>query len=195
MKREDLKALGIADEQIDKIMSMHGKAIENEKAKTAKAVEDLKVSAADLEGLKGKLAELEKVNTENADLKSQLQKIQTDIAEKEKARKEQEELAQFHAEIETYTPDGLQYMNDYAKKGVAEAAIKLYRENPVKGLKACFESVVKDEKGNYNAGIFASNQKSISINPQINGSLPSADKIAQKEALDKAMGITHKEKD
>ncbi|MEN2467896.1 phage scaffolding protein [Ornithinibacillus sp. JPR2-1] len=80
MTREELKALGLSDEQIDKVMEAHGKVVNSTKAKADKVdslesqIEDYKTQLADrdtqleelkkidAEGLKAKIDELQKAN-------------------------------------------------------------------------------------------------------------------------------------
>lgn len=155
MKREELKALGLEDEAIDKIMSLHGKSLEAEKAKTAKAGEDLKAKSAELEAINAKLAELQTANADSEKVKNELAALKAEIADKEAKAKEQAELDAMYAELDSYMPDGMQYMNEYAKNGVRSEAVKMFRENPTKGLKSCFESLIKDDQGNFKDGIFA----------------------------------------
>lgn len=155
MKREELKALGLEDEAIDKIMALHGKSLEAEKAKTAKTGEDLKAKSAELEAINAKLAELQTANADSEKVKAELAALKADIADKEAKAKEQAELDKMFAELDSYMPENMQYLNEYAKNGVRADAIKMFRENPTKGLKHCFESLIKDDQGNYKDGIFA----------------------------------------
>lgn len=90
MKKEELTALGITEEQADKVLAMNGKDIEKHKkaAEDAKSqvtsltqqlsdrdkdLEGLKAGAQNAEGLKKQLEELQgKYNTETEDYKKQL---------------------------------------------------------------------------------------------------------------------------
>lgn len=78
MRREDLLAMGVAEELIDKIMAEHGKAVNAEKAKVDKYKTDAEKAeelAKELEALKSQnLSETEKVQKE-------LEKAQQMIAE------------------------------------------------------------------------------------------------------------------
>ena len=57
MKREQLKTMGLTDEQIDQIMAEAGKDVEAGKSATAKAQEDLKTLQAQLDTTAGQLTE------------------------------------------------------------------------------------------------------------------------------------------
>lgn len=111
MKREDLKAIGLTDEQVDKVMAEHGKDIETHKtaltakeqeltAKTAevtsltdqikdrdKQLDDLK--KVDAAGLQAKIAELQGENSKTkSDYEAQLKQIKLDSALESKLRDE-----------------------------------------------------------------------------------------------------------
>ena len=102
MKREDLQALGLTDEQIEKIMAENGKDIQAEKAKAsnnATKIADLEAKAKELEELKAKdMTEAEKatkaLETANQRI-AELEKAQTianlksTVAEKFKINAEQ----------------------------------------------------------------------------------------------------------
>lgn len=80
MNREELKALGLTDEQVDKVMEAHGKVVNSTKAKADKVdslesqIEDYKkqledrdtqleeLKKIDAEGLKAKIDELQRAN-------------------------------------------------------------------------------------------------------------------------------------
>jgi hypothetical protein len=98
MKREELKALGIADEIIDSVMKIHGQDIEAHKAKVtdlenqAKTLTDnikerdtqlegLKTASGDAEGLKSQIAALQEANTKQAqEAATKLKDIQVNSA-------------------------------------------------------------------------------------------------------------------
>lgn len=87
MKREDLQALGLTDEQIEKVMAEHGKDIQSANAKSAKYKEDAE-----------KLAEVQK----------QLEEIQSaNLSDVEKANKERDsaldQIAGLQSQIKAMT--------------------------------------------------------------------------------------------
>lgn len=188
MKREDLKALGLEDEAIDKIMTLHGKSVEAEKAKTSKASDELKAKTAELEAINAKLAELQTANADSEKVKAELAALKADIADKEAKAKEQAELDKMYAELDGYMPDGMQYMNEYAKNGVRSEAVKMFRENPTKGLKSCYESLIKDEQGNYKDGIFANKVQPAELPKMGNGIV--TNETLSEDSLRTVMGLS-----
>lgn len=192
MKREELKALGLEDEAIDKIMALHGKSLEAEKAKTAKAGDDLKAKTAELEAINAKLAELQTANADSEKVKAELSALKADIADKEAKAKEQAELDKMFAELDGYMPDGMQYMNDYAKNGVRSEAVKMFRENPTKGLKYCYESLIKDDQGNFKDGIFANKVQPAKLPKMGNGFI--TNETLSEDSLRAVMGLSSSNK-
>jgi len=162
MKREFLKSIGIenlSDEQIDKIMSEHGKSIEAEKSKGIKTVDDLKTKTAELDTLNGKIKELETSSVDSEKFKTELEKLKADNEEKEKQSKEKAELNTLHTELDTFAPEEKEYLNEWSKNGIRSEAVKLYQQDPTKGLKHHYESLIKDDKGNFKEGIFSTGVK------------------------------------
>lgn len=88
MKREDLTALGLTDEQIEKIIAENSKDIQNankaaEKAK--KELDDLKASAVNVEELQKKIEEIEESKlTETQKIAKELEKSNAKVAELER---------------------------------------------------------------------------------------------------------------
>ncbi|RHW49714.1 phage capsid protein [Bombilactobacillus bombi] len=91
MKREQLKTIGLNDDQIDKIMGLYGVAIEESKKS---------------------LSKLEELKTENESLKSQLSERDKDIKSMQKATKDNEDLQNQFKELQNkYTQDTQQLNN------------------------------------------------------------------------------------
>lgn len=100
MKRDFLRALGLSDEHIDKIMTEHGRAVETHKAKIAefeekltayksqvterdKQLETLKKSAGDVESLKNQISKLQEDNKKsNAEYDAKIYRMSVDSAVK-----------------------------------------------------------------------------------------------------------------
>ena len=98
MKREDLKALGLTDEQINEVMKVNGTDIEAVKAKATELetqmktlsdsikerdtqLESLKATSGDAESLKSQIAALQETNTKQAhDAATKLKEIQINNA-------------------------------------------------------------------------------------------------------------------
>lgn len=115
MKREDLTALGISDENVDKIMSMHGKDIE--KHKTA-----AETAHGQVTNLTGQLADrdrdieaLKKVDA--AGLQKQLEALQGKY-DTERQGWEQERQRRTYEDRRSAFFSGVEFTDDYAKRGV-----------------------------------------------------------------------------
>ena len=83
MKKQDLTALGLEQDVIDKIFAMNGKDIAAEKSKTAKAEGERDNYKSQLDTAKEALAKFDGINVE--DLKGQITKLQADIKAKDNA--------------------------------------------------------------------------------------------------------------
>ena len=65
MKREELKALGLTDEQIDKIMAENGKDIEKHKNDATKAADDLKAANDQLKAANDQISAFKEMKPED----------------------------------------------------------------------------------------------------------------------------------
>lgn len=115
MKREDLKALGLADDVIDKIMEENGKDIEKHKsdASTAKAtVEQLKTQVAERDT---QLETLKKLEPEK--LQAEITRLQTENTTA--AQKHAEELSKltYNTAAEKFI-SGLKPKDELSKKAI-----------------------------------------------------------------------------
>lgn len=95
MKKEDLKALGLTDEQIDKIHALNGIDVNAEKAKTDKALEDMEKFKTQLSETQETLkkfdgVDVEAYKTQIAELNNKLE-TQTNEYTKEKEDREYSE--------------------------------------------------------------------------------------------------------
>lgn len=97
MTRDELKTMGLEDEQIEKIMASHGKDIQNEKAKADKLKEQA-----------NKASELEK---QLADIENEK------LSDIEKANKAIEEIRKEN-ELLKANSERMQFMNELAKIGI-----------------------------------------------------------------------------
>lgn len=73
MKREELKALGVADDLIDKIMGLHGTALTEQKSKLDAATQKATDTEAQLTKLTADLTAAQKSGADAAALKAQLE--------------------------------------------------------------------------------------------------------------------------
>lgn len=101
MKREDIKAIfaEATDEQLNKVMGLHGADIEKYKGKvTALEAENAEKKTA-FDNLNAEFEKLKESNASAEDYKTKLEDLKKDIAEKEKAAKEEKEKAEREANI------------------------------------------------------------------------------------------------
>ena len=98
MKREEIKAIfaNATDEQLSAILDINGADIEKVKRTVAALEADLQKKTADFDSLAKELGELKANNAANEDFKAQLERLQSEIAQKEakeKADREAKEKA------------------------------------------------------------------------------------------------------
>lgn len=97
MKKEELTALGLEQDVIDKIFAMNGKDLAAEKAKLSKVEGERDNYRAQLDTAKETLAKFDGVNVE--DLKGQITKLQADIKAKDDAYAAKESERQFSESV------------------------------------------------------------------------------------------------
>ena len=96
MKREDIKAIfaEATDEQLKKIMDLNGSDVEREKGKLSALEKELEDKKAAFDTLNGEFETLKASNASAEDYKAKFEKLQGDIAAKEKEEKEAKEKAE-----------------------------------------------------------------------------------------------------
>ncbi len=96
MKREDLKAIfaEATDKQLKKIMDLNGSDVEREKGKLSALEKELEDKKAAFDTLNGEFETLKASNASAEDYKAKFDKLQEDIAAKEKEEKEAKEKAE-----------------------------------------------------------------------------------------------------
>lgn len=96
MKREDIKAIfaEATDEQLKKIMDLNGSDVEREKGKLSALEKELEDKKAAFDTLNGEFETLKASNASAEDYKAKFDKLQEDIAAKEKEEKEAKEKAE-----------------------------------------------------------------------------------------------------
>ena len=144
MKRDDLDFL--ESEQIDKVMSLYGKAI----AKKDKEIETLTNSKKELEDkvttYETKINEFNESAKDNADWKSKYEELQTSIKEQEAKQKAEEEDKILTDNINALF-EGKTFTSDYARNGLMND-IKNGLNNPEnkgKGIQDLFNELTKDK--------------------------------------------------
>ena len=101
MKREEIKAIfaEATDEQLDKIMAINGSDVEKYNGKFTALETDLKGKKEAFDTLNNEFENLKTSNAAAEDYKTKFEQLQNDIAEKEKAAKEEKEKAEREANI------------------------------------------------------------------------------------------------
>lgn len=144
MKREDLDFL--ESEQIDKVMSLYGKAI----TKKDKEIETLNSTKKELEDkvatYETKINEFNESAKDNADWKSKYEELQTSIKEQEAKKKAEEEDKILTDNINALF-EGKTFTSDYARNGLLnDIKIGLNKpENKGKGIQDLFNELTKDK--------------------------------------------------
>ena len=144
MKRENLDFL--ESEQVDKVMSLYGKAI----AKKDNEIETLKSNNKELEGkvetYKTKIDEFNESAKDNADWKSKYEELQTSIKEQE-AKKQAEEQDKILTDNINNLFEGKTFTSEYARNGLLndiKNGLNL-PENKGKGIQDLFNELTKDK--------------------------------------------------
>ena len=144
MKREDLDFL--ESEQIDKVMSLYGKAI----TKKDKEIETLNSTKKELEDkvatYETKINEFNESAKDNADWKSKYEELQTSIKEQEAKKKAEEEDKILTDNINALF-EGKTFTSDYARNGLLnDIKSGLNKpENKGKGIQDLFNELTKDK--------------------------------------------------
>ena len=144
MKREDLDFL--ESEQVDKVMSLYGKAI----TKKDKEIETLNSSKKELEDkvatYETKINEFNESAKDNADWKSKYEELQTSIKEQEAKQKAEEEDKILTDNINSLF-EGKTFTSDYARSGLLnDIKAGLNKpENKGKGIQDLFDELTKDK--------------------------------------------------
>lgn len=95
MKREDLKALGLTDEQIEKVMGFHGTTVNDINGRLAAATTAASDQKAQLDKLTADLAAAQKATGDADAIKKQLAEVQAALANTQKAQKVRDALAEY----------------------------------------------------------------------------------------------------
>ena len=144
MKREDLDFL--ESEQVDKVMSLYGKAI----TKKDKEIETLNSSKKELEDkvatYETKINEFNESAKDNADWKSKYEELQTSIKEQEAKKKAEEEDKILTDNINALF-EGKTFTSEYARNGLLNDIKNGLNkpENKGKGIQDLFNELTKDK--------------------------------------------------
>lgn len=158
MKREELIALGVPDEALDKIMDLNGADIEKEKAKTANAAKEADALKAQLTDVQEKLKAFDGVDV--GDLKGQLTKLQEDLSNADTAHKT--ELAKLARDAETKEfLSGYKFINTETAAHFREKLNAALDDETYKGKnrKDILDSFIVGEDGKPRTDIFVQENK------------------------------------
>lgn len=139
MKREDLKALELSDEAIDAVMKLHGKDVEDHKAKLAETDQSIKDLQKQVEDAGKTIEGFKKLDPEAIQKEADEWKAQA-----EKAKAEAQETIQklkFEHALDA-TLSGAKAKNPKAVKALLDMeALKLTDDGSIVGLKEQIEKV------------------------------------------------------
>lgn len=144
MKREDLEFL--ESEQIDKVMSLYGKAITKKDKEIETLTNDKKSLEEKVTTYETKIKEFDENSKDNADWKTKYEELQTSIKEQEAKQKAEEEDKILNDNINALF-EGKTFTSEYARNGLLND-IKLglnKPENKGKGIQDLFDELTKDK--------------------------------------------------
>ena len=144
MKREDLEFL--EGEQIEKVMSLYGKAITKKDKEIATLTDNKKELEEKVSTYETKINEFNESAKDNADWKSKYEELQTSIKEQEAKQKAEEEDKILTENINALF-EGKTFTSDYARSGLLND-IKSGLNNPEnkgKGIQDLFDELTKDK--------------------------------------------------
>ncbi|WP_164506751.1 phage scaffolding protein [Lapidilactobacillus bayanensis] len=141
MKREDLKELGLTDEQIGSVMAMHGGDVNGLKEQVTTLTSERDGLQTQFDTVNGQLDTIKKDHKGDEDLKSQIEQLQTE--NKNAATKYQEDLAK--TKVGYQTDLALTQAGAKNVKALLDGEkITLDDKGQLTGLKEQLEAVQKD---------------------------------------------------
>lgn len=144
MKREELDFL--ESEQIDKVMSLYGKAVSKKESEIEKLNSNKKELEEKLSTYETKINEFNESANENAEWKTKYEELQTSIKEQEAKKKAEEEDKILTDNINALF-EGKTFTSEYARNGLLND-IKNGLNNPEnkgKGIQDLFDELTKDK--------------------------------------------------
>ena len=144
MKREDLDFL--ESEQVDKVMSLYGKAITKKDKEIENLTSDKKELEEKVSTYETKINEFNESANDNAEWKTKYEELQTSIKEQEAKQKAEEEDKILTDNINTLF-EGKTFTSDYARQGLLnDIKSGLNKpENKGKGIQDLFDELTKDK--------------------------------------------------
>ena len=144
MKREDLDFL--ESEQVDKVMSLYGKAITKKDKEIENLTSDKKELEEKVSTYETKINEFNESANDNAEWKTKYEELQTSIKEQEAKQKAEEEDKILTDNINALF-EGKTFTSDYARQGLLnDIKSGLNKpENKGKGIQDLFDELTKDK--------------------------------------------------
>lgn len=150
MTREELKKIveGITDEQLKSILDINTADIGKAKKNVEELESENKTLKADKENLTNQVNDLIEKSNSNTDYKSELEKLQKEIKEKDEADKKAKADAELTDAITAVFGDK-KFTSDYVRNGIiADMKTEIAKpENKGKGYAEIFEGLTKDKAG------------------------------------------------
>ncbi len=186
MKTEDLKALGLEQEVIDKVFALNGKDVEAEKTKAKKAENERDNYKTQLDTAKEALSKFDGVNVD--DLKGQITKLQGDLKAKDEEYAAKEAERTFNETLSgAITAAG----GKNAKAITAKLDLDSLKASKNQGedIKNAIEAIRKSDA--YMFGSEEPHKNAVGATGGADGKEPSGDEFAAMRAL---MGLPAKKK-
>ena len=164
MTREEIKKIidGITDEQLQKVMELHGTATNKLRNENTRITEELQTAKTTISTYETKIKEFDGVDIEG--MKKKIGELETDIENRKKADEEALKKQNLTERFNNAAGES-NWMNDYTRDGIKAKFISAVEDkaNTGKSDVDIFTSLVKDEKGNYYDGLFKSDVSKVEI--------------------------------
>lgn len=190
MTREELKKIGVPEECIDGVMKAYNSSIEHYKTENTRLTGELKTAETtittyetEIEAFKGKDFE---------GLEKEVKTLRQTIADRKAADDEAIRIQNITERFNTVSGES-KWLNTYTEDAIKQKFIEAVSDKANNGKKDTdiFNSLVKDEKGNYIEGLFKSDIAPQDI-PPFQGAQGIGD--MSEKALRAAMGLSTEEK-
>lgn len=156
MKREWLKALGLTDEQIDKIMGENGKDIEKAKGDLATKEKEVETFQGQLKDANKKIDEFKDLDVD--EIKKQAKEYKEKFEKAEKEGKAELEKLQFEHKLESAL-SGAKAKNIKAVKALINMEGLKLNGDDIVGLKEQLEAIQKDNDYLFDIGDIEDNNE------------------------------------
>lgn len=152
MKREELKKLGLSDEQMDAVMAAHGQTVQSLNTQIA----TLQQSETELKNQVSKNAEdlkkLQKDNSDNEELKKQLKELQKENAAQEEKYQESLTKVQRDSALSALLAEA-KVKNPKAVAALLDDEKIVFKDGELSGAKEQIESLQKSDAYLFDLGI------------------------------------------